>query len=254
MWWGWVRNSLKMSPLISFFLLTLLVSCTQKNHEDKAKLYLASSLAVLAEDIQKLSGKLSIDMVFLSSSAIAKQIAQGAPCDAAILADEQWLRYLLQKNTVEPISRLFAKNRLVLVGPHDHQPQGLSDALKQIPKGKKLIIGDPDFVPLGAYTKEALTNIGWLKKLSTQLLPAHSARQASLLLSQGAGSFAILYQSDAQASFAHIIAHLDPSLHRPIEYPFLVCKKARSYQAKALEQLLFSKAFKTALTSKGFIE
>ena len=69
--------------------------------------------------------------------------------------------------------------------------------LSHLSSQEKIIIGDPDYVPLGNYTKEALINLGLFNDLKSRFIKAHSARQASLLLKSGAGAWAILYQSDA---------------------------------------------------------
>lgn len=233
------------------FAILLTTSCTKSSPPNKPTLYLASSLAVLFDDIQRLSGG-QINTIFLSSSAIARQITQGAPCDAAIVADETWQNYLIQQGVVETTIQLFAHNSLVLVGPKSVHPQQFETALNLIPQDQRLIIGDPEFVPLGAYTKEALAKVGGFARLQGRLMRAHSARHAGLLLEQKASSWAVVYRTDVIPEGMHVVATIDPALHRPIAYPFLRCKKARPHQLKVLLQLIFSPALRQQMSAKGF--
>lgn len=284
MWWASIKNS---------FLIALLVSALacQRSAPPAARLYLASSLMPLADDIERMAkDKLPIDLIFLSSSVIAKQIEQGAPCEAAILADDRWRDHLLASGFVTDQVRVVASNTLVLAGlakaerPQDQigsalssprsgidldsglrgndnlifgsdnliSVNGITARLRQVDTAHKLIIADPDFVPLGAYTKEVLLKLGLYEKLAPYFLLTHSARQASLLLEQGAAPLAILYRTEAINDKIHVLAFIDASLHRPIEYPLLVCKKAQRDRVNAVETIIFSQSFKEALAAKGF--
>ncbi|HXW53296.1 MAG TPA: molybdate ABC transporter substrate-binding protein [Myxococcota bacterium] len=235
-------------------VVILLISCSEKGERDPIKLYLASSLTPLAEDIKALFAKEEkIDLIFLSSSAVAKQVLQGAPCDGIILADDEWNKKLLNHGKVLGGVKQFAKNTLVLA--RMNPIPALLDAkthLQRIDKGEKIVISDPDYVPLGRYTQEALEHLGLDKKLSGQLIKAHSARQASLLLKRGLGTWAILYRTDAIHDGAVVVARIDPSLHRSMDYLFLACKGAASHRVAKLDRLLFSEGMKRALVKRGF--
>jgi molybdate transport system substrate-binding protein len=248
MWWASIKNS--------FFLILylMLTAACQKSAISSAKLYLASSLMPLAEDIQRFSlTQMPIELVFLSSGAIARQIEQGAPCDAAILADEGWQDYLFSKGLVRDRGVVVAKNSLVLASARAHP--FLHDAVKllrHLPKRHRLIIGDPDSAPLGSYTKEALLSLGLYENLREQFFYSHSARHAAILLTQGAAPFAILYRTDALNDKIAIIGRFNLKTHRPIEYPFLSCNNAKKEALAAIKAIIFSPAFIAALAAKGF--
>src|SRR5271170_6047065 len=95
-------NLIRFTSFFLFFIpLFFAMACKQAENAGKARLYLASSLASLASDIDQLS-RGSIEAIFLTSSAIARQIKEGALCDGVIVADEVWRDFLLKHHAVEP--------------------------------------------------------------------------------------------------------------------------------------------------------
>lgn len=235
------------------FLAWIIVSCTacKARPSPRVNILLASSLLPL-ENIIRNSIGVQVDLMFLSSSAIAKQIEQGAPCDLAVLADEQWQEYLLEKNLVETTSHSFAENALVLVSNEPHATTSVDKFFADFAASEKIIIGDPDFVPLGVYTKEALERSGLFSRLSAQFVRASSALQASNMLKERVAQWAVLYRSDAKASGIFIVSPIDSSLHRPIRYPVVKCKSAHHPNCNRAKQALLSQHMKQAAAALGF--
>lgn len=242
MWWVLIKSS----------LLLFLLGCTQKTATSlpQTTLYLASSLMPLKGHLKKSAEKFSINMVFQSSSVIAQQIAAGAPCDAAIVADDTWKNYLIKRKAVEEETHIIAHNSLVVAGNNkDAQTKNIKDLLDN---NDKIIIADPDFVPLGSYSKEMLNALGIFDKLEKQLVMAHSAQHAVTLLNQGLAKKAILYASDINNKNIYRLAEVDGKLHKPIFYPFLICKKGNKEHARALLSLLLSPSCQEKLKNAGF--
>lgn len=242
---------MRLGFIKSSFLTLMLCSCTKKLPETLT-LYLASSLVPLAEDLQKLS-KEKLDLIFLSSSALVRQIEKGAPCDGAIVADEAWMKALIKSRKVDENYKPWAKNSLVLASriPKSQKPVNL--VLKELSEGQKIVIADESFVPLGAYTKEALTALGLFDGLSARFVRVHSARQASITLKQGLASYGILYKTDALLDKLFIVGDFLENLYAPIIYPYLACIKSSPSRRKLLKKLLFSKEMEDKLKEKGFI-
>ena len=131
--------------------------------DDQVTVFAAASLKNALDDINAAwkaeTGK-SATISYAASSALAKQIEQGAPADVFISADLDWMDYLSDKNLTKPdTERQLLGNQIVLVAPTD------SKAETKIVKGfdlarllgdGKLAMGNVDSVPAGKYGKAAL--------------------------------------------------------------------------------------------------
>ncbi|MEO8162075.1 MAG: molybdate ABC transporter substrate-binding protein, partial [Arenimonas sp.] len=72
--------------------------------------------AVAAEWTARSSQKVVVS--YAASSALARQIAQDAPADVFISADQEWMDYLAQRKLIDAASRfVLVGNELVLVAP-----------------------------------------------------------------------------------------------------------------------------------------
>ena len=65
---------------------------------------------------------------YAASSALAKQIEQGAPADVFISADLQWMDYAAEHKLIKPDTRVnLLGNRLVLIAPKDSKLDKVDD-------------------------------------------------------------------------------------------------------------------------------
>jgi molybdate transport system substrate-binding protein len=94
---------------------------------------------------------------FAGSDQLAFQIQQGAPADVFLAASPKYPELLYKQGLVQrPIQ--FATNTLVLIVPKAN-PAGIHTADELTKPGVKIVIGDPS-VPVGAYTRTVLANLG----------------------------------------------------------------------------------------------
>ncbi|HXW59978.1 MAG TPA: molybdate ABC transporter substrate-binding protein [Myxococcota bacterium] len=239
MWWALIKSS----------ALVIFLACNNKS-SSSLNLYLAGSLLPLKDALLKASSN-PLNLNFQSSSVIAQQIVAGAPCDAAIVADEAFKEYLIKKEAVLDQGRIVAYNALIVAS--QKKPASFKNAAEFFTElgERKLIIADPAFVPLGSYSKEALINLGVYRRLQKNLVMAHSAQNAAMLLNSGIAPYAILYASDVSENIHRVLA-IDLKLHKPIVYPFLRCKIANKDKAEAIYALFNSPVVQQALKDKGF--
>lgn len=160
---------------------------------------------------------------FASSSALVKQIEQGAPADLFISADQAWMDVAQRKNLIRPDTRRdLLGNELVIVAPKGRpfavliEPEfAFADAFPG-----RLAIGDPTSVPAGAYAKEALEKLGWWPRLEDRLAPGADVRATLRLVELGEADLGIVYRTDAARSTkVEILAGIPGRLHQPIAYP-----------------------------------
>ncbi|WP_428945606.1 molybdate ABC transporter substrate-binding protein [Pantoea sp. FN060301] len=190
---------------------------------------LTNALGEIAAQYQK-DKKVEIVSSFASSSTLARQIEQGAPADLFISADLQWMDYATEKNTMDKPSRYtLLGNDLVLIAPVENHPQPVAITAKtdwkNLLKGQRLSVGDPDHVPAGIYAKEALQNLGAWDTLSPVLARGNSVRAALALVERNETPYGIVYGSDAVVSKKVTVVGVFPEAsHKPVKYPMAIVK------------------------------
>src|SRR5213592_4132996 len=106
-----------------------------------------------------------ITVSYAASSALAKQIEQGAPADIFVSADTDWMDYATRKKTIQESTRVnLLGNGIVLIAPKDstidHVAIGKGFDLAKLAGGGKIATGDVKAVPIGKYAKAALEKLG----------------------------------------------------------------------------------------------
>lgn len=168
---------------------------------------------------------------FAASSALAKQIEQGAPADLFASADLDWMDYLAKRELIDPASRIdLLGNDLVLIAPKDATATSVPltvEGLKAALAGGKLTTGTVDSVPVGRYAKIALTKLGLWQTVEPSLAQADSVRAAFALVARGEAPLGIVYGTDAKADpRVKVVATFPAESHPPVVYPFALTKAA----------------------------
>ena len=193
---------------------------------------------------------------FAASSALARQIENGAPADIFFSADLEWMDYLQSRNLIQRDTRHdVLGNRLVLIAPSDSlvklkiEPNfALAAALG---KGR-LATGDPDSVPAGRYAREALTTLGVWSSVEGHLVRADSVRSALAFVERGEAQLGIVYETDALIDKRVRVVDVFPaSSHLPIKYPVALTTAAKGGAAKFLAYIR-GPAGELAFKANGF--
>jgi molybdate transport system substrate-binding protein len=138
-----------------------------------------------------------------ASSALAKEIENGAPADTFWSADLDWMDYLEERKLVKPESRFnLLGNKLVLIAPI-YSTINLTISpnfpLAQALGDHHLAMADPAAVPAGIYGKAALGALGVWSSVMNKITPAKDVRAALALVSRGEAPLGIVYQTDTAA-------------------------------------------------------
>ncbi|MGV3740694.1 MAG: molybdate ABC transporter substrate-binding protein [Burkholderiaceae bacterium] len=188
---------------------------------------LKESLDAIARQVQAQTGD-KVVVSYAASSALAKQIENGAPADVFISADLDWMDYLAQRKLIQPASRKnLLANQLVLIAPAN-TAFGSDRALKIAPNfqlaarlgDEKLAMANPDSVPAGKYGKAALEHLNVWNAVSGKVARADNVRGALVLVARGEAPYGIVYRTDALADRQVVIVDTFPAdSHAPIVYP-----------------------------------
>jgi molybdate transport system substrate-binding protein len=161
---------------------------------------------------------------YAGSAKLARQIAQGAPADLFISADERWMDWLGQRGLVDTSAqRRLASNALVLVAPvsASGDPVDLSSSAALIDRlgGNRLAIADSS-TPAGRYGEQALVRLNLWSGVKDRRAPADDVRAALSLVSRGEVPLGLVYATDARAEpRVRVVATFPSSSHDPIVYP-----------------------------------
>ncbi|ONG52298.1 molybdate ABC transporter substrate-binding protein [Pseudoroseomonas deserti] len=170
---------------------------------------------------------------FAASSALARQMEQGAPADIFASADEPWMDYVQQRQLIVEATRSSPlANALVLIAPADRPAPAITldrntDFSAVLGADGRIATGDPSNVPVGKYAQAALTWMGQWEKVSPRLARADNVRSALLLVERGEAPLGIVYATDAAASKGvRVVATFPAESHPPVTYPFALARRA----------------------------
>jgi molybdate transport system substrate-binding protein len=239
--------------------LCLLPSLTCADDMDPV-VFAAASLkdAIDATDagFAKQSGKTPVPS-YAASSALAKQIEQGAPADIFISADEDWMNYLADRKLIKPDTRFnLLGNTLVLIAPKDSKID--AKIAEDFPLAASLgdgylAMANTDSVPAGKYGKAALTKLGVWDQVKGKIAEADNVRAALKLVSAGEAPLGIVYGTDAKSDpNVKVIDTFPEETHPPIIYPIAIVASSTNADAPALLAYLKSSAAQSVFRDQGF--
>ena len=195
---------------------------------------------------------------YAASSALAKQIEQGAPADIFASADTDWMDYAIGKKTINEPSRVnLLGNSIVLIAPKDSKIDkatiGPGFDLAKLAGDGRIATGDVKAVPSGKYAKAALEKLGAWQATEPKFAMAESVRAALALVARGEAVLGIVYATDARIEpGVRIVGTFPADSHPAIIYPVAATATARP-EAAAYLAFLRSLAAKAIFEKYGFV-
>lgn len=192
---------------------------------------------------------------YASSGTLARQIEQGINADIFISADTAWVTHLQKKGKIINGSyKSLLGNHLVLITPKsskiNHITMDKSTDFGKLLTGK-LCTGNTKSVPVGKYAKQALTQLGWERAMTSKLVETEDVRQALNFVNRGECQFGIVYATDAKlASNVKVVGTFASNSHTPIVYPLVLIKDNK--ESRAYYQFLQSQTAKQVYQKYGF--
>lgn len=208
-----------------------------------------------AADLWTRAGHRRPVLSFAASSALARQVASGAPADLFVSADRAWMDYLDRRGLIAAGTRAdLIGNRLVVVARPGTAGRLRSRAEIALTLGAgPVAMADPDSVPAGRYGKAALTSLGVWDRVSGRVVRAENVRAALALVERGAAPFGIVYETDARASKAvRIVGRFPAASHPPIVYPIARLRRATHPDAEGFRRFLLSPRGQAVFVRYGF--
>ncbi|MDO9059887.1 MAG: molybdate ABC transporter substrate-binding protein [Bradyrhizobium sp.] len=194
---------------------------------------------------------------YAASSALAKQIEQGAPADIFASADTDWMDYAVSKKAINASSRMsLLGNSLVLIAPKDSKLDkvaiGPGFDLATLAGDGRIATGDVKSVPAGKYARASLEKLGAWQAAESKFAMAESVRAALALVVRGEAPLGIVYSTDAKIEpGVRIVGSFPADSHPAILYPVAATATAKPEAAFYLT-FLRSSAAKAIFEKYGF--
>jgi molybdate transport system substrate-binding protein len=225
-----------MKRTVIFTTLVVLLSGAATHAAERTlTVFAASSLTEVLEKVGSAYTKntgVPVRFSFAASSALARQVESGAPADAFVSADQDWMNYLAQRNLIQPATRTnIVTNSLVLVAPADSRVQlriAPRFALAQVlGRNGRIAMGDPQTVPAGRYAKAALTSLGVWDSVTNRIIAADNVRTALNFVALGEAPLGIVYATDVRGNAkVRVVDTFPAGTHDPITYPAAATTRA----------------------------
>lgn len=217
---------------------------------------LKTALDAVAADFTEETG-IATRLAYAGSSALARQIQQGAPAQLFVSANPDWMDVLETGGLLAPGTRVdLLSNRLVLIAG------GASDIALDLVPGADLAgaLGDGRLamalvaaVPAGIYGKAALQSLGLWDSVAGRVAQADNVRTALRLVAVGEAPLGIVYATDAAADpRVRVVAVFAETDHPPILYPAAVIADGDTAEARALLAYLTGPQASALFRSHGF--
>lgn len=224
-------------------VLAICLGCLQAQ-DSTITVSAAISLSGPLEEIAKAyktAGGGEVRFNFAASNVLARQIANGAPADLFISADEAQMEFVAERGAIDPTSRVpLLRNRLVLVTQSDRHVEWRDAWALLGADVRRVAVGDPAGVPAGVYAKQYLERIGVWQRLQPKLLPLANVRAALAAVESGGADAGFVYATDAASTpRVRIVLTVAGSNAPRIVYPAAITSRStnKAQAAKFLEFL-----------------
>ena len=199
----------------------------------------------------------TVRVSYAGSSALAKQIEQGAPADIFISANIDWMDHLQKAGLMKSETRGdLLGNSIVLISPKaEARPVEIRPGfpLAEMLDDRRLAMADTSAVPAGKYGKAALLSLGVWNAVEGKVAQAENVRAALALVSRGEVPYGIVYATDAAADpHVAIVGRFPADSHPPIIYPAAILAESKNPDAAAFLTHVKSPKMKSVFEKHGF--
>ena len=248
---------MRASIVHRFVVAAMLAFATPVAAAETVVVFAAASLKNALDEIVGGWDDGAATVAYAGSSALARQIEQGAPADLFVSADVAWMDHLAAQGLIRPDTRRdLLGNSIVLIAHGAAQPLGAvgpGTDLVGLLQGGRLAMAHVEAVPAGRYGKAALETLGLWPGVADHVAQAENVRAALALVARGEAPLGIVYATDAAVEDkVSVIGRFPASSHPPIVYPVAVLARSANPVAEALADHLASPAARAVFTRYGF--
>lgn len=204
-------------------------------------------------------GGAAVRIVYGSSGNFRRQIAEGAPFELFLSADEDYVRALAREGKLVDEGVLYGIGRLAIVVPPG-SPLAADGSLANLAamaregRVRRFAIANPEHAPYGRAAQQALTAVGAWDTLRPRLVLGENVAQAMQFATSGSTDGGIVALSLALAPGAlgtATYAAVPAALHAPLAQRMALTRRATP-QARAFYDTLQRPSSRQVLKRYGF--
>lgn len=192
---------------------------------------------------------------FGGSGQLLQQIERGAPVHVFASADQETMNRAQAHNLLDNETRTdFTRNALVLIVPSDSALPitGLDNLVSD--RVRRIAVSNPDSVPVGRYTREALIKAGMWKALQPKIINTQHVRQSLDYVARGEVDAGFVYATDAAIMRGKVRVVSEIPTVTPIRYPVAALRgNGEAALARRFIAFLKSDAGQAILARNGFL-
>jgi len=189
---------------------------------------------------------------FGASNDLARQILAGAPAHLFFSADERQMDRAMAGGSIEEGSRQdLLSNHLVIV-----EARAAGEPIRStrdLERGGRIALADPEAVPAGVYARQYLEKLGLWDRVRSRVVPTLDVRAALAAVASGNVDAGFVYRTDAILEPRVRVAFEVPRDEGPrIVYPLALVRGANE-GARALFRFLVSQEATEVFERYGFV-
>lgn len=191
-----------------------------------------------------------IVLSFAASSALARQIDQGAPADVLATADQRTMATVTGAGNTDGDATVFARNQLVIAVPEGN-PRHITGLAGLTAAGLKVAVCAPQ-VPCGAAARKALDTA---RVRLTPVTQEQDVKAALTKVTLGEVDAALVYRTDVRGKAAGAVDGIEfPESAQAVNaYPIAVLRRApNKVAARAFLDYVLSATGRRVLSQAGF--
>ena len=164
---------------------------------------------------------ITVEGTYDSSGKLQTQIESGIDADLFFSAAEKQMTALKDENLIDGDSiQNLLENKIVLVVPSDKKDAYTK--FEDVVNAETIAVGDPESVPVGQYSQEALTSLGLWDQVSAKASLGTNVTEVLNWVSEGSADAGIVYATDAATkkdSLGVVAEAPEGSLAQKVLYP-----------------------------------
>lgn len=215
---------------------------------------LTNAFKEIAENFEAAYPKHQVLLNFAGSGALLQQIAKGAPVDVFASADQVTMDKAQEQGLLAADTRKdFVQNTVVVITPADSQLKLSQLTDLQQDALQRLAVSNPDSVPVGRYSKQALVTHNLWDTLTEKIINTQNVRQSLDYVARDEVDAGFVYATDAAVMADKVKVQFTVPLDTVVSYPIAITQEGSGNElSQQFIDYTFNDESQAVLSKYGF--